>query len=322
MQRFLTLVSNLLLLHRLYVTARLVHGDLSEYNILVCPADLVENKDDVAGAGEDGKAIQAVFIDFGQAVDVHHPSAKELLVLDLSQIRRFFSEKGTKTLGSKMALEFVTKPEPYEGEQPKAEHPEAESTNPAEEVQQPGLMVNANSSSARSSRSAGSSHKVDALKQPGRMVSVNSSSSRSSGRSSAGSYDVNGQQPSRMASVASTRTASTHSTSSNSVEVEASDVVAKELKKEKKKDKKMKKEAKKKKRDKKEPSSSSAKRKTKLVEPITQTPPSNVDEQLFSLNGVAPNSIFGGLGDVGGDVDWEAEWNEEFSVKNTPSLSS
>jgi hypothetical protein len=97
------------------------------------------------------------------------------------------------------------------------------------------------------------------------------------------------------------------------LEVEPSDAVARELKKEKKKDKKPKKEKKEKKK-KKELSASSANRKTKLVEPITQTPPADIDDQLF--NGVSPNTMFGGLGDLGGDVDWEAEWNEEFSVKN------
>jgi len=55
----------------LYQEARLVHGDLSEYNILVSNDELV-------------------IIDVGQAVMYNHPLAKELLVHDIKNIARYF----------------------------------------------------------------------------------------------------------------------------------------------------------------------------------------------------------------------------------------
>lgn len=96
---------------RLFHGSRLVHGDLSEYNILVCPARLVENRDEGFGPDDDDE-LQAVLIDFGQAVDWRHPTAMELLERDLSKVRDFFTKKGVKTLALNLALEFVTAPEP------------------------------------------------------------------------------------------------------------------------------------------------------------------------------------------------------------------
>jgi hypothetical protein len=101
-----------LLLPRLYVTARLVHADLDEYNILVCPSNLVEHKSEGASLVDDGEQLQAVLIDFVHSVDVNHPLAAELLERDLEQIRAFFFKKGIKTLGRNMAIEFVTAPDP------------------------------------------------------------------------------------------------------------------------------------------------------------------------------------------------------------------
>ena len=94
--------------------AQLVHGDLSEYNILVCPARLVENRDQGFRPSH-GNELQCVLIDFGQAVDWRHPLAMELLDRDLAQVRDFFAKKCVKTLSVNMAHEFVTAPEPNQG---------------------------------------------------------------------------------------------------------------------------------------------------------------------------------------------------------------
>ena len=94
--------------YRLFHGARLVHGDLSENNILVCPARLVENRDE--GCEDDD--FQAVLIDFGQAVDWRHPSAMDLLDRDLAKVREFFLRMGVKTLALNMAVDFVIAPEP------------------------------------------------------------------------------------------------------------------------------------------------------------------------------------------------------------------
>ena len=99
---------------RLYHIARLVHGDLSEYNILLCPSSIIENnsiwerKEDKSE--EDGSELEIVLIDLGQAVERQHPSARELLVRDLSMVRAFFVRQGIHVLSEDDALDFILKP--------------------------------------------------------------------------------------------------------------------------------------------------------------------------------------------------------------------
>jgi len=59
----------------LYQKANLVHGDLSEFNILY-------HND------------KAIFIDISQAVDVQHPKAEEFLVRDIKNIVNYFDKLG------------------------------------------------------------------------------------------------------------------------------------------------------------------------------------------------------------------------------------
>jgi RIO kinase 1 len=74
-------VYNLLLtyLKRLYRKADLVHGDLSEYNIMVWNGRLV-------------------LFDMSQSVPTSHPLAEFLLRRDLENVNRFFSRLGVKVL--------------------------------------------------------------------------------------------------------------------------------------------------------------------------------------------------------------------------------
>lgn len=62
----------------LYVRAKLVHADLSEYNVMV-------------------KGDELVVIDFGSAVDTDHPRALEFLKRDIKNIFAFFTELGVDT---------------------------------------------------------------------------------------------------------------------------------------------------------------------------------------------------------------------------------
>jgi RIO kinase 1 len=71
---------------RLY-DAGLVHGDLSEYNIVV----------------HDG---HMVVIDLGQAVTVHHPNARDFLERDCENVAAFFSRQGHPATGDDL-LEYV-----------------------------------------------------------------------------------------------------------------------------------------------------------------------------------------------------------------------
>lgn len=55
----------------------------------------------------DDETLQVVMIDFGQAVDTSHPSAKQYLKRDLSIVRDFFAKQGIKTLSNEAAEEYV-----------------------------------------------------------------------------------------------------------------------------------------------------------------------------------------------------------------------
>ena len=97
---------------RLYHCARLVHADLSEYNLLISPCWQASH--DHLGPTEkrtaEDELLQVVMIDFGQAVEVGHPSAETWLRRDLSTVRAFFVKQRIKALSDDDAIEFVTAP--------------------------------------------------------------------------------------------------------------------------------------------------------------------------------------------------------------------
>ncbi len=78
-------------MRRLY-SAGLIHGDLSEYNVVFHEGELV-------------------VIDLGQAVTVHHPNSREFLERDCTNVANFFARQGLEVTGEGL-LEFVTSPEP------------------------------------------------------------------------------------------------------------------------------------------------------------------------------------------------------------------
>ncbi|WP_436936373.1 serine/threonine-protein kinase Rio1 [Halovenus marina] len=69
-------------MRRLY-SAGLVHGDLSEFNIVFHEGQLV-------------------IIDLGQAVTVHHPNSDEFLDRDCENVANFFARQGIETDGSQL----------------------------------------------------------------------------------------------------------------------------------------------------------------------------------------------------------------------------
>jgi len=74
---------------RLYRKADLVHGDLSEYNVMVWKG-------------------KPVVFDMSQSVPTSHPLAKFLLERDLANVNRFFSRYGVKVLSNDEAYRQVT----------------------------------------------------------------------------------------------------------------------------------------------------------------------------------------------------------------------
>jgi RIO kinase 1 len=69
-------------------TAGLIHGDLSEYNMIIHDGELV-------------------IIDLGQAVTVHHPNAGDLLRRDCENVAAFFSRQGLDPDAEEL-FEFIT----------------------------------------------------------------------------------------------------------------------------------------------------------------------------------------------------------------------
>ncbi|KAH8690179.1 extragenic suppressor of the bimD6 mutation [Talaromyces proteolyticus] len=72
----------------MYQTCRLVHADLSEYNILY-------HKD------------KLYIIDVSQSVEHDHPRSLEFLRMDIKNISDFFSRKGVNTLSERIIFEFI-----------------------------------------------------------------------------------------------------------------------------------------------------------------------------------------------------------------------
>jgi RIO kinase 1 len=73
-------------MRRLYTTG-LVHGDLSEYNILVSDDELS-------------------IIDVGQAVTVHHPNSRDFLERDCENIAAFFTRQGYEVSADQL-LDYI-----------------------------------------------------------------------------------------------------------------------------------------------------------------------------------------------------------------------
>ncbi len=78
----------LTLIRKLYQNVRLVHADLSEYNIFKYEGRLI-------------------LFDFGSAVHTAHPSAEDFLIRDITNINRFFSRRDIDVLALEEALKRV-----------------------------------------------------------------------------------------------------------------------------------------------------------------------------------------------------------------------
>ena len=81
---------------KLYRGAKLIHGDLSEYNIFITPDDRI------------------ILIDLSQAVRVEQPVADQLLLRDLKNITRFFGKMGVEVSDPELLFEEITGRKPFE----------------------------------------------------------------------------------------------------------------------------------------------------------------------------------------------------------------
>jgi len=76
---------------RLFRDAELVHGDLSEYNILLEP-----------------ESLTPVFIDMGQSVTLDHLNARDFLLRDITNVAHFFAKYGVE-MDVESTLEKIVK---------------------------------------------------------------------------------------------------------------------------------------------------------------------------------------------------------------------
>ncbi|ESS12011.1 MAG: serine/threonine protein kinase involved in cell cycle control [uncultured archaeon A07HR60] len=97
-------------MRRLY-SAGLIHGDLSEYNLIIHEGELY-------------------VIDLGQAVTVHHPNARSFLERDCRNVASFFSRQGLPVDPDDL-IDFVTTPDP-DPSSDLSESPPADPPDPAE----------------------------------------------------------------------------------------------------------------------------------------------------------------------------------------------
>ncbi|RTE78730.1 hypothetical protein BHE90_006793 [Fusarium euwallaceae] len=80
------------IMRRIYQVCRLVHADLSEYNILYHKEKLY-------------------IIDVSQSVEPDHPRSLEFLRMDIKNVGDFFRRKGVDTLADRDIFNFITAPE-------------------------------------------------------------------------------------------------------------------------------------------------------------------------------------------------------------------
>ena len=78
----------LLLVRRMFKICRLVHADLSEYNLLY-------------------HKKQIYIIDVSQSVEEDHPRAFDFLRVDITNMEDCFARRGARTLGPKRAWDFI-----------------------------------------------------------------------------------------------------------------------------------------------------------------------------------------------------------------------
>ncbi|KAI0776571.1 RIO1 family-domain-containing protein [Trametes elegans] len=117
-------VELLLMTRKMFVECKLVHADLSEYNILYhvdvdsSPADpaLPHASTEPASEAlaEESAAAEPPrghlwIIDVSQSVEHDHPHAFDFLRADLRNVEEFFAKRGVPTLGLRRTFEFVTR---------------------------------------------------------------------------------------------------------------------------------------------------------------------------------------------------------------------
>lgn len=105
-------VELMLMTRKIFTDCKLVHADLSEYNILYHIGDTsTEQSSDTPVDSHQPPPLprgHLHIIDVSQSVEHDHPHAFDFLRSDLHNIEDFFSKRGVRTVGLRRAFEFVT----------------------------------------------------------------------------------------------------------------------------------------------------------------------------------------------------------------------
>lgn len=104
---------------KMFTECKLVHADLSEYNILYYINDspsssLPSHSVDPSSPAQNDSTTQPprghlCIIDVSQSVEHDHPHAFDFLRSDLRNVEEFFSRRGARTIGLRRAFEFITR---------------------------------------------------------------------------------------------------------------------------------------------------------------------------------------------------------------------
>ncbi|KAJ3550698.1 hypothetical protein NMY22_g298 [Coprinellus aureogranulatus] len=114
--------SLVLTVRTMFHVCKLVHADLSEYNILYhtpssatdsasTSTTAVDASQDIreSAPSENAPTGELWIIDVSQSVEHDHPSAFDFLRNDVKNVEDFFARKGVSTLGLRRTFEFVTR---------------------------------------------------------------------------------------------------------------------------------------------------------------------------------------------------------------------
>ncbi|THH27031.1 hypothetical protein EUX98_g7147 [Antrodiella citrinella] len=118
----------ILMVRKMFQECKLVHADLSEYNILYhieSPPSLPTSTSDDSSPAIDATPStepngteppaeprgHLYIIDVSQSVEQDHPHAFDFLRSDLKNVEDFFSKRGMRCLGLRRSFEFVTAPD-------------------------------------------------------------------------------------------------------------------------------------------------------------------------------------------------------------------
>ena len=107
-------VELMLMTRKIFIECKLVHADLSEYNILYhiddTPAEPDRSSPTACGKQHVPPSRGHLhIIDVSQSVEHDHPHAFDFLRSDLRNVEDFFSKRGVRTVGLRRAFEFVTR---------------------------------------------------------------------------------------------------------------------------------------------------------------------------------------------------------------------